>query len=201
MPEGRRINLRTGTWTIPRFSIGFNPVRALSLSVIIKPVGSPLPGAQTPRTLAPPILTATVCRTFWEYRNRSLADPRSADGDCDGLTDYWQVFYGANAHLADTDNDGLLDGAKVFHPNWRHPYENSVRNNSINTCQNGQGASWSGGWTIVWGYDNSGPLNTLVTSDPLTVDIDGDNILDNREYIYGYNPKVSSYYSAPRAER
>ena len=112
---------------------------------------------------------------YWEYQNGYAVD--ASDGDNDGLSDYWEVFYGTNPTMADSDSDGLEDGAEFFHPDALNPYSNST-------------TTWSGGWTITYGADNSGTM--LVNADPNLIDTDSDGILDKREYIYGYNPNLYS---------
>lgn len=102
---------------------------------------------------------------YWEVENGY--DPSRADGDGDGLNDYWERFYDTDAYQADTDNDGLLDGEEVFHE---------------------ESDGWTGGWDFFYA-DNS---KTLVTSDPLTPDTDGDGITDKLEYVYGFHPRVPS---------
>ncbi|MCP4543221.1 MAG: LamG domain-containing protein, partial [Chloroflexi bacterium] len=115
---------------------------------------------------------------YWEMDNGF--DPENKDYDGDGLYDYWEEFYGTNPYLADSDGDGLIDGEEFFHSNSRSPYEDDD-------------STWSGGWTIVYDYDDiDQPMQTMVSADPNDYDTDNDTILDNREFIYGYNPNLSS---------
>ncbi|MCP4544812.1 MAG: DUF11 domain-containing protein, partial [Chloroflexi bacterium] len=115
---------------------------------------------------------------YWEIDNGF--DPENEDYDGDGLYDYWEEFYGTNPYLADSDGDGLTDGEEFFHSNSISAYE-------------ADDSTWSGGWTIVYDYDNSDqPMQTLVSADPDDYDTDNDTILDNREFIYGYNPNLAS---------
>ncbi len=112
------------------------------------------------------------------YELRNGFDPRQADGDKDGLTDYWEVFYKTNPFSADTDSDGLLDGEEVFHP---ASYPGSPQNTA---------ASWTGGWNVVYQYDANGAQQTLVTSNPMTDNSDGDKNGDHYEFIYKFNPRA-----------
>lgn len=115
---------------------------------------------------------------FWETENGF--DAEDADPDGDNLPDYWEAFYDTDPYQQDSDGDGLWDGAEFFHSQSRHPYEDD-------------NSAWTGGWTIVYDYDaNDDRLETLVSADPNDYDSDDDTILDNLEYIYGYNPNVAS---------
>ncbi len=114
---------------------------------------------------------------FWELENRF--NPTVSDYDNDGLSDYWEAFYQTNPLLADSDNDGLTDDKEFFHANTPNAY---VKDNSL----------WTGGWTIVYGYNGATRLQTLVTADPNDSDSDDDTILDRHEFIYGYNPNLPS---------
>ncbi|MGB0383516.1 MAG: LamG-like jellyroll fold domain-containing protein [Ardenticatenaceae bacterium] len=102
---------------------------------------------------------------YWEIENGYNAS--NADGDADGLNDYWERFYGTNSYQADTDNDGLLDSEEVFHEG-------------------------SDGWTGGWDFFYASGSKTLVTSDPLLADTDGDGISDKLEQVYGFHPRVPS---------
>jgi len=115
---------------------------------------------------------------YWELDNGF--DPESLDGDNDGLYDYWEAFYGTNPYLADSDGDGLTDGQEFFHSNSRSAAE-------------ADNSTWSGGWAIVYDYDSSGQAQqTWVSADPLDYDSDDDTLLDKQEFIYGYNPNLTS---------
>ncbi|MEM7028164.1 MAG: LamG-like jellyroll fold domain-containing protein [Chloroflexota bacterium] len=115
---------------------------------------------------------------FWE-ENTAGFDPQDPDSDDDGLFDYWEAFNRTRPDLQDTDSDGLQDQDEFFHPNVRTPYEPD-------------NSTWTGGWTVVYDYDGSQSLQTLVSADPLDVDGDWDSILDNLERVYGYHPNVPS---------
>ena len=114
---------------------------------------------------------------FWELENSF--DPANADYDNDGLSDYWEAHYATNPLLADSDNDGLTDDKEFFHPNIRNAYGKDD-------------TAWSGGWTIVYGYNGATRLQTLVNADPNDLDSDDDTILDRQEFIYGYHPGLPS---------
>jgi hypothetical protein len=115
---------------------------------------------------------------FWEANNNGF-DFLDPDSDDDGLFDYWEAFYQTRADLQDSDFEGLNDGDERFHSNARSAYE-------------ADNSAWSGGWTIVYDYDGSTALQTLVSADPLVGDTDLDNILDNLEFAYGYHPDLPS---------
>jgi len=115
---------------------------------------------------------------FWEMENGF--DPEDPDPDHDGLNDYWEAFYGTNPWVADGDHDGLEDGEEFFHSQALSAHQDD------NT-------TWSGGWAFVYDYDSSDqPLQTWVSADPDSYDTDGDTILDNLEFNYGYNPNLTS---------
>jgi hypothetical protein len=119
-------------------------------------------------------------------------DERQSDADCDGLTDYWEAFYGTDPTRPDTDNDGINDAEEQFHRNNLYPFENSsFSNDNAPTCA-GNTDSFIGGWEFVYDYNGTTPLTTLVNSDPLDPDTDDDSLIDGRERIYGYNPRVLS---------
>ena len=115
---------------------------------------------------------------FWEIYNGF--DPEQTDSDGDTLHDYWEAFHNTDPHAADSDYDGLTDAEEVFHPNTLNAYDNTV------------GTIWNGGWHIVYDYDNGTPQSTWVESDPLDTNTDADEILDNFERIYGYNPNAQN---------
>ncbi|MEM7348666.1 MAG: hypothetical protein AAF485_30930, partial [Chloroflexota bacterium] len=115
---------------------------------------------------------------FWEENNAGF-NPQDPDSDDDGLFDYWEAYNRTRPDRQDTDSDGLTDGDEFFHSNVRTPYEPD-------------NSTWSGGWTIVYDYSGSQSLQTLVSADPLEVDSDVDNILDNLERVYGYHPDLPS---------
>ena len=130
---------------------------------------------------------------FFEFQNGY--DPQNDDPDCDGLTDYWEAFYRTDPWLKDSDRDGLADGAEVFHANFLYPYENNARSNTnfLNPCENENAEEFTGGWEVVYDFGPGGnPLGTWVSSDPASFDTDLDGILDNFEFIYGYNPNAVS---------
>ncbi len=99
---------------------------------------------------------------FFEIKYNS--NPLDPDSDQDGLSDADEVFYDTNPNLADSDQDGLSDGAEIT------------------------------GWAFIYYYDAStGTTHTTwVVSDPLTYDTDGDELSDQQEKLYGFNPRVYS---------
>ena len=113
---------------------------------------------------------------FWELENNF--NPQVADADNDGLIDYWELFHGTNPVAPDTDSDGLLDGEEVFHP---ASYAGAPENTAD---------SWSGGWQIVYEYDNGTPKLTAVAADPNLPDTDADLNSDHYEFIYKFNPRA-----------
>ena len=100
----------------------------------------------------------------YELQNaaRSL-NPLRADSDNDGVSDLEEIRRDLNPGVADMDNDGLTDGAELA------------------------------GWDIIYGYAaDDTPLRFHVSSDPRNPDTDHDGLLDIRERIYGFNPRVLS---------
>lgn len=107
-------------------------------------------------------------------------NPLSVDTDSDNLSDWSELFtYGTDPLLADTDNDGLNDFLEL-NIHGTNPLDSDSDNDKL---LDGQEVS---GWTITV---NSSPVK--VTSDPLSVDSDGDNLSDWAEY--------NTYLSNPRA--
>ncbi|MFQ5343547.1 MAG: hypothetical protein ACE5F6_18565, partial [Anaerolineae bacterium] len=91
------------------------------------------------------------------------SDPTLADSDGDGLSDYDEVRLGTNPNRQDTDGDGLTDKQEVD------------------------------GWEFVYALaPDRSQLKTWVTSDPLSIDGDGDTLTDFQEKVYGFNPRVKS---------
>lgn len=48
------------------------------------------------------------------FKNEQNSDPKIADTDKDGLTDWQEEIYKTNPNIPDTDNDGYLDGEEVM---------------------------------------------------------------------------------------
>ncbi|MEZ4512330.1 MAG: LamG-like jellyroll fold domain-containing protein [Chloroflexota bacterium] len=120
-------------------------------------------------------------------------DPTKGDSDCDGLTDYWEAFYGTNPARKDSDGDGLTDNEEHFHPNQIYPYDTSVVENLNPPLCSVEKTVYTGGWSVVYDYDSSGnPLLVRVSADPLDPDSDDDGLTDKQERIYAYNPNVAS---------
>ncbi|NOZ04951.1 MAG: hypothetical protein GXP41_01170, partial [Chloroflexi bacterium] len=91
------------------------------------------------------------------------SDPTLADTDGDGLTDYQEVLYKTNPNRQDSDGDGLTDKQEID------------------------------GWEFVYALKaDRSQLKTWVTSDPLSIDGDGDTLTDFQEKVYGFNPRVKS---------
>lgn len=91
------------------------------------------------------------------------SNPSLPDSDGDGLADADEVRLGTNPALPDSDGDGLRDGDEVA------------------------------GWPFVVAVKADGSVfKTLVRSDPLDVDEDGDGLTDFQEKTYGFNPQVPS---------
>jgi len=114
--------------------------------------------------------------------------PLSADSDMDGLCDAQEIQFGTDPGRRDTDGDGLDDGEEVYH---------------LDLCDgdhDGDTTEWLGGWT----FTVSG-LTTIVTSNPLLPDTDGDGMSDLAERTlhqlaaddYPFNPNV--YNESPIA--
>jgi hypothetical protein len=117
-------------------------------------------------------------------RPRSAAIPRiQIDGD--GLTDHQEARSGARPARADSDGDGLLDCEEVFH---QVLVEDTFGDGSGPRC--GSAGSWSGGWEFVYAMEKDGAVHTTwVTSDPLAVDTDGDDLTDFQEKTFGFHPR------------
>jgi subtilisin-like proprotein convertase family protein len=108
------------------------------------------------------------------YELKYGTDPRNGDTDGDGLTDYDEFVYGTDPRQSDSDGDGLPDIEEFYH------YNAGAR-------------SAQGGWEFIYGRDAQGnPKRSMVSANPLVVDIDSDQITDTREKVYGYNPNVPS---------
>lgn len=120
-------------------------------------------------------------------------DPSLGDTDCDGLTDYWEAFYGTNPARKDSDGDGLTDNEEHFHANQIYPYDASDIGNLNPPLCSAEKTVYTGGWSVVYDYDGSGnPLLVRVSADPLDPDSDDDALTDKQERIYAYNPNVAS---------
>jgi len=91
------------------------------------------------------------------------SDPTLADSDGDGLNDYDEIRLGTNPNRQDSDGDGLTDKQEID------------------------------GWEFVYALKaDRSQLKTWVTSDPLSIDGDGDTLTDFQEKVYGFNPRVKS---------
>ena len=130
-------------------------------------------------------------------------DPLIMDTDDDGLSDGLEVnTYRTNPLITDSDNDGLDDEtevigySKVFEltsPTFSGRFYNWVLEYKV---WNGSSYltyySWLGNsWT--WPYDRENILidttSRLVTSNPLSIDTDGDGVDDKMEYEIGTDPR------------
>jgi len=97
------------------------------------------------------------------YEHESGSDPLDIDSDDDGLNDYEEALLGTDPNRSDSDYDGLTDKEEVD------------------------------GWEFVYDFAEDGSqLATWVTSDPLSIDGDGDNFSDFQEKTYGFHPRVKS---------
>ena len=115
----------------------------------------------------------------FEASNGSNPDSRDSDGD--GLGDYQEVQIGTHPMRKDTDGDGLWDGQEALHQD------------QFDQDQDGDAAEWLGGWKFIYAVlPNGTNLFTWVTSDPLEIDGDGDQLTDADELRYGFNPNVPS---------
>ena len=127
--------------------------------------------------------------------------PVDSDTDGDGLSDGLEVnTHGTEPLIMDTDGDGLEDGIEVL-GSW-HVFEltASALGDRVyiwtlehKTPDGTVYYSWQGNsWTWPYDYENVLMMEndlTYVTSDPLSVDTDGDNLDDKMEYEIGTNPK------------
>ncbi len=99
--------------------------------------------------------------------------PLAGDTDVDGLCDLDEMRLGTRPDLRDSDGDGLTDGEEVRH-------QDRCDNNG-----NSNFDEWLGGWNFTATYtDTVGAgqtLTTLLNSDPLSPDVDGDGMTDLAE--------------------
>jgi hypothetical protein len=123
------------------------------------------------------------------------------DTDGDGLSDGLEVdTYVTNPLMMDTDGDGLGDEIEVLGSWHVFELESSAWGDRVYTWtlkhKTPDGTvyrSWQGNsWT--WPYHHENILMTdnglvFLTSDPLSVDTDGDGLDDKMEYEIGTNPK------------
>ncbi len=117
-------------------------------------------------------------------------NPRVADTDGDGLSDYDEVHvYGTNPVLADSDGDGLSDGDEVL----------IHGTDPLNPDTDGDGMG--DGFEIDHGFDPLDPADAGLDADgdgltnlqefrwgtnPLNIDTDGDGLDDHFEVTYNY---------------
>ena len=119
------------------------------------------------------------------YEIQTHSNPLAVDSDNDGLSDLEEVRNQTDPNSADSDGDGLYDCQEIFH-------QVTVVGDSTARAACGEPGTWSGGWHVVYGTANGGPLTTRVTPDPMQVDTDGDGLTDAQEMTYGYNPNAVS---------
>jgi len=126
-----------------------------------------------------------------------------SDTDNDGLNDGAEVnTYGTEPLVKDSDNDGLDDGTEVLgnrqvfeltSSTWSDGgYSWTLEHKVWDGTRYWAYYSWQGdSWT--WPYDRENVLMdnsfTYATSDPSSIDTDGDGLNDKREYEIGTNPR------------
>ncbi len=105
----------------------------------------------------------------------SLTDPTNADVDGDSLPDGWEIQYGLNPFIDDSQNDLDSDGLT------------NVQEYNLGTNPNNSDSDSDGmpdGWEITQNF------NPLYFTDS-TADADGDGLTNLEEYIEGTNPHLS----------
>ena len=108
------------------------------------------------------------------------SDPNKYDTDGDGLSDFEELARLTNPRSNDTDGDGLSDydeikvyGTYAMDQDSERPYPDGLMDGiEVN------------GW-----YINVSGVKTLVTSDPLSFNTDGDGWSDYEEYQHKTNPR------------
>ena len=105
------------------------------------------------------------------FEERTPLISSNLDSDLDGLWDIDELLYGTDPTRVDTDSDGLTDNDEVYHR------------------ERGSG-DWIGGWSIVYDFNGTTPLETLVFPNPLEPNVDGDAYGDRLEQVYGFHPEV-----------
>jgi subtilisin-like proprotein convertase family protein len=98
-----------------------------------------------------------------DYEVQTGSDPLNQHSDTDGLNDYEEAVLGSNPNRDDSDGDGLNDKEE------------------------------RDGWEFVYDFDeNENPISVWVTSDPTTIDGDGDEFTDYMEKAFGFHPRAVS---------
>ncbi|MGD8807521.1 MAG: hypothetical protein PVH65_16830, partial [Chloroflexota bacterium] len=108
---------------------------------------------------------------YFEVRNGLNASAVNIDTDFDGLWDIDELQQGTDPTLADTDSDGLTDNEEVYH-------------------RDRSSGDWVGGWTIVYDFDGSTPLEAQVFPNPVEPNEDDDAYSDRLEQVYGFHPQL-----------
>jgi hypothetical protein len=145
----------------------------------------------------------------------------SPDADGDGLTDDFELFYGTDPNLADTDDDGLTDSDEIacF---TSSPWVTDTDDDGLDDYHEfvwGSNPGWSdtdedglNDYDEVWVY---GTLPTAADSDedglsdyeeiintdtdPLTADTNGDGAPDGTEIAFGSDPLDAQDFPAVQA--
>lgn len=126
-----------------------------------------------------------------------------SDTDNDGLNDGAEVnTYRTEPLVKDSDNDGLDDGTEVLgnrqvfeltSSTWSDGgYSWTLEHKVWDGTSYWAYYYWQGdSWTSPYGRENvlMGTSFTYATSDPLSIDTDGDGLNDKREYEIGTNPR------------
>lgn len=126
----------------------------------------------------------------------------NADGDNDGLIDYFEYYYGSDPASDDTDKDGLSDYIEVYYLGY-DPQSNDTDNNGvldINEDADGDGltnleeqnlgtnpAYYDTDHDFVSDYDEIKVYGT----DPLEADTDKDGVADGVEIKNGTDPLIA----------